>query len=196
MRGVRMLAAVSFALVIAMLPEQPAAGVQKKAGWYEKAVKKLEAKFDPAEAKPGQTVTFKLTIELNEGFYTYPTVQPDKSAENYVNKLSFPAAGKVIFVGGTTDPKDFDTKDDDVAKIKNMRVLSGSATYSRKAVVSPKAAAGLAEVTLEEFRIQVCDKKFCFPSKAVPISASVKVLDGPAVPVDKDYAEEVKKALK
>lgn len=185
-----------FVVLVALLPGQPAAGVQKKAGWYEKAVKKIEGKFDPAEAKPGQTVTFKLTIELNDGYYTYPTVQPDKSAENYVNRIVFPAADKVVFVGATSDPKDFETKDDETANVKNMRVLSGTSTYSRKVVVSPKAAPGVVEVKLEEFRIQVCDKKFCFPSKAVPVTATLKVLDGPAVPVDKEFADEVKKAVK
>ena len=88
--------AVPFACLVAILPEHPAAGVQK-AGWYEKAVKKIEAKFDPAEAKPGQTVTFKLTIELNDGYYTYPSVQPEKAAASYVNIFKFPAAGNVIF---------------------------------------------------------------------------------------------------
>src|SRR5947207_3153781 len=118
--------AVPFACLLAVLPEQPAAGVQK-AGWYEKAVKKLEAKFDPAEAKPGQTVTFKLTIELNEGYYTYPTVQPDKAAANYVTVLKFPAPGSVIFVGSTIDPKDFDTMEEPAEMIKEMRTLSGTA---------------------------------------------------------------------
>ena len=46
-------------------------------------MKKVEAKFDPAEAKPGQTVTFKLTVELNDGYYTYPTRQADKAAEGW-----------------------------------------------------------------------------------------------------------------
>ena len=53
--------AAAFALVIALLPA-PASRGQK---WFEKAVKKVEAKFAPAEAKPGQTVTFTVTFELD-----------------------------------------------------------------------------------------------------------------------------------
>ena len=196
MRRNRMFAlAVPLAVLLAVVPEQPAAGVQKK-GWYEKAVKKLEARFDPAEAKPGQTVTFKLTVDLNEGYHTYPTIQPDKGAESFVNVLKFPAPGNVIFVGAASDPKDFDTKEEPLLKIKELRTMSGTVIFTRKAVVSPKAAAGAAEVKLESFKLMVCDKDNCFPPKAVSVSAMLKVLDGPAVPVEKEYAEEVAKALK
>ena len=196
MRRNRLLAlVVPFVLILAAVPEQPALGVQK-AGWYEKAVKKLEAKFDPAEAKPGQTVTFKLTIELNDGFYTYPTMQPEKVAASYVNVLKFPAPSSVIFVGSVADPKDFDSKEEPDLMIKEMHTLPGTSTFTRKAVVSPKAAAGTIEVKLDSCRLMVCDKKNCFPSKVVPVAATLKVLDGPAVQVDKEFAEEVMKALK
>ena len=191
----KFLLAVPFACLLAVLPEQPAAGVQKT-GWYDKAVKKIEAKFDPAEAKPGQTVTFKLTIDLNEGYYTYPTVQPEKAAASYVNLLKFPASGSVIFVGSVIDPKDFDTKEEPDLMIKELRTLPGIVTFARKAVVSPKAAAGAVEVKLDSFKLSVCDKKNCFPSKSVPVAAAFKVLDGPAVPVEKEFAEEVMKAIK
>ena len=90
-----------FALVastLALLPNQGASGQEKKKpAWFVKSVKKIEATLEPAEAKPGQTVTFKLTVDLNEGYHTYPTVQPDPAAEPYVNMLKFPAAGSVIF---------------------------------------------------------------------------------------------------
>ena len=186
---------LAIAIVLALLPEQRAAGVQKK-GWYEKAVKKVEMTFDPAEAKPGQTVTFKLTVDLNDGYHTYPTVQPDPGAESFVNAIKYPAPGSAIFVGKTADPKDYDTKEEPILKIKELRVIAGTAVYTRKFVVSPKAAAGKLELKLDEFRLQVCDKSNCFPSKKIELSATLKVLDGPAVPVEKDYADEVAKALK
>jgi hypothetical protein len=191
---VRFAAAVSFLLVLALLPQQEAAGVQKK-GWYEKAVKKFEAKFEPAEAKPGQTVTLKITVDLNDGYHTYPTVQPDPAADNFVNVIKYPEPGTLVFVGKTTDPKDFDTKTEEILKIKELRVIPGTAVFSRKVVVSPKAAPGLLEVKVPEFRLMVCDKNNCFPGKKLEPVATLKVLDGPAVPVEKDFAEEVKKAL-
>jgi plastocyanin len=179
------------AIAIAVLPATPAAA-QK---WYEKAVKKVEAKFTPAEAKPGQTVTFTVTVELNDGFHTYPTVQTDKQAAAMVNEIKFPDPGTLIFVGKVEDPKDQKTKSEPDLGILEMAYCTGTVTYTRKAVVSPKAAAGASTVKLTTFRLSVCDKDNCFPPKAVPVEAALKVLDGPAVEVEKAYAEEVKKAL-
>jgi hypothetical protein len=181
-------------LVLAAAPGQPVAA-QKGGGWFEKAVKKVEAKFEPAEAKPGQTVTFKLIVDLNDGYHTYPTTQPDKMASSMVNTIKFPTPAGVIFVGSVTDPKDFDTKAEPELDIKELRYSSGTAIYTRKAVVSPKAAAGAVTVKLESFKLLVCDKTNCFPPKPVPVEASLKVLGGPAVEVEKAFADEVARAL-
>ena len=168
------------------------AGGQK---WYEKAVKKVSAEISPAEAKPGQTVTFSLTVELNEGYHTYPTRQIDKMAEGMVNTIKFPAAGSLIFVGAIQEPKGVKTKADPEIGITELRYYEGKATFTRKAVVSPKAPAGPATVKLTAFKLSVCDKINCFPPKDVPVEATIKILDGPAVAVEKEYAEEVRKAL-
>jgi hypothetical protein len=179
------------ACILTLLPSSTASA-QK---WYEKAVKKVEAKFSPAEAKPGQTVTFTVTIELNDGYHTYPTEQTDKQAAAMVNEIKFPKPDTVIFVGKTQDPKDTQTKAEPDLGILELRYCTGSATYTRKAVVSPKAAAGAATVKLPAFKLSVCDKDNCFPPKTLMLEAALKVLDGPAVEVEKAYAEEVKKAL-
>ena len=179
-------------LPLALVVALPAAA-QK--GWYEKAVKKVEAKFDPVEAKPGQTVTLKLTVELNDGYHTYPVSQPDPGATSMVNVLKFPTPGTLIFVGSTADPKDFETKAEPELGIKELRTMSGTVTWTRKAVVSPKAAAGETTVKLSSFKMLVCDKNNCFPPKDVPVELSFKVLAGPAVEVEKDFAAEVTKAL-
>jgi hypothetical protein len=184
--------AVPLALVLAAGPDRPAAGAPQK--WYEKAVKKVEAKFDPAEARPGQTVTVKVTIELNDGYHTYPTAQPDPAAAGMANSFKFPKDGPVIFVGPTADPKEFETKAEPELGIKELRYMGGAVTFTRKAVVSPKAAAGPAAAKLN-LSLLVCDKNVCFPPKDVPLEAGLKVLPGPAVPVEKEYADEVTKAL-
>lgn len=193
MRWNRMLALFSLVGVAVALASCPAsqAGGQK---WYEKAVKKVEATISPAEAKPGQTVTFSVTIELNEGYHTYPTVQTDKAAAGMVNVIKFPEPGTLIFVSSVLDPKDPKTKAEPDAGIKELRYYPGTATFSRKAVVSPRATAGPASVKLTGFKLSVCDKDNCFPPKDVPVEASFKVLTG-SVEVDKQYAEDVAKAL-
>ena len=182
---------VSAALLAAALPGRPAAAQ----GWYEKAVKGVSAKFEPAEAKPGQTVTFTLTLELNAGYYTYPTAQPDKMAAAYTNTIKFPDPDAVVFVGSVADPKDFQTKAEPDLGITELRTVQGKMTFTRKAVVSPKAAAGAATVKLAAFKLSVCDATNCYPAKDVAVEAALKVLDGPPVAVEKAYTDEVKKAL-
>ncbi|VTS02388.1 Protein-disulfide reductase OS=Isosphaera pallida (strain ATCC 43644 / DSM 9630 / IS1B) GN=Isop_0047 PE=4 SV=1 [Gemmata massiliana] len=182
--------AVAAAATFALVPGS--ASAQK---WYEKAVKKVEGRFTPAEAKPGQTVTFTLTVELNEGYHTYPLFQSDKKAEGMVNVIKFPAPDKLIFVGKPEDSKDVVTKEEPDLEIRELRYCPGTAVYTRKVVVSPKAAAGATTVKLASFSLNVCDKNNCFPPKTVPVEAAFKVLEGPAVPVEKAFAEEVEKAL-
>jgi hypothetical protein len=178
---------------VVAFPAEPGAAGQK--GSFEDGVKKVAGSFTPAEAKPGQTVTFTITVELNEGYHTYPTVQSDKGAENFVNVIRFPKSDKVVFVGALQDPKDLKSKaDPDIKAV--LQFCTGKVVYTQKAVVSPKASPGDVSVKLATFNLNVCDDKNCFFAKKPPVvEASLKVLEGPAVPVEKDYAEEVKKAL-
>ena len=186
--------AVVFAIAAAvLLAVAPGSAAPPK--WFEKAIKKIEGKFTPAEAKPGSTVTFTLTVELHDGYYTYPTAQPDKQAAGMVNVIKFPAPGTVIFVGSTEDPKDFLTKEEPELGIKELHYNTGKVVYTRKAVVSPKASAGETTVKLSSFSLSVCDKMNCFPAETVPVEAAFKVLDGAAVPVEKAFEDEVTKAL-
>ena len=172
----------------------PFASAQKNIG-FDKAVKKFDVTFEPAQAKPGETVTLKITLDLNEGYYTYPTVQPEKSAANMVNKIVFPAPGALIFVGETTDPKNAKSKAEPLMGIDEMRYYTGTVVFERHAVVSPNAKPGATTVTLPNVLLSVCDKDNCFPAKKLMPEAVFKVLDGPAVPVQKAYATEVNKLL-
>lgn len=186
--------AATFAMAVAaLLAAVPGSASAQK--WFDKAVKKVEGRFTPAEARPGETVTFTLTVELNGGYHTYPAAQPDPKAESMVNVLKFPAPGAVIFVGQTHDPKGFAKKAEPDLGIKELRYYTGTVVYTRKAVVSPKAKPGAAAVKLPEFSLSICDETNCFPPKKVPVEATLKVLDAPPVPVEKAYAEEVAKAL-
>lgn len=159
-----------------------------------KGIKKLDVSVTPAEAKPGQTVTVKITVELEDGFHTYPTKQADKNAESYVSKITFPDTGDLIYVGDVKDPPNAETKAEPEAGIKELRQYSGILTYERKAVVSPKAAAGNAAVKLKAVRLTVCDEKNCYPPKTLTPETTLKV-SGAAVAVEKQYEDDVKKAI-
>lgn len=180
------------ALLATLLTALPAVAADKKAG----GVKSVEASFTPAEAKPGQTVTFKLTVTLDDGYYTYPLAQADKQAASMVNKLEFPTAGGVVFVGDALDPPNPKTKAEPALGIEEMLYHTGTVVYERKAVVAPTAKPGELKVQLPKFLLSVCDKDNCFPPKKLTPEATLKVLDGPAVAIDPKLADEVTKALK
>jgi len=183
-------------MLIALFAFAPLTLAAEKPAALPKGVEKVELTVEPAEAKPGQLVTVKLTVTLREGFHTYPLAQTDKQAESMVNKIEFPAAGAIIFVGEALDQPLAETKPEPLLGIKSMLYYKGKVTYERKAVVSPKATAGAASVAIPKFVLSICDKDSCFPPKTLAPEATVKVLDGPAVAVDAKYAAEVEKALK
>ncbi len=184
----RVLATLFVLTPLAIAAEKPAA--------LPKGVEKVEASITPADAKPGETVIFKLTVTLLDGFHTYPLVQPDKLAGDMVNKLVFPEAGTLIFVGEALDPPGAESKAERLLGIKALNYYHGKVVYERKAVVSPKAVVGAATVAIPKFVLSICDKDSCFPPKTLAPVAAFKVLDGPAVAVDKKYAAEVEKVLK
>jgi hypothetical protein len=183
-------------LAATALLSAPAAAQDKKPAWWDKAVKKVEAKFDPAEARPGQTVTLKLTVELHDGYFTYPTRQEDKAAEGMVNKLVFPEAGPVVFVGETADPLDYLTKAEPLLGIRDLRYHTKKVVYERPAVVRQTQKPGDVAVKVKEFGLTICDANNCFPARKLTPEAKLKVLDGPVAPVEAKYADEVRKATK
>jgi hypothetical protein len=156
------------------------------------ATRKVEAAFEPAEARPGQTVTLKITVQLADGYYTYPVVQPAPEGKYSTNSVVFPVGGPVVFVGDTLDPAGPKAK-----KVEDYELLTypGGGTWIRKAVVDPSARAG-ATSTKVKFKLLVCEEDRCFPPKTHELEATVKVLDGPAVEVDPKHKAEVEKAGK
>ncbi len=173
----------------------PAADPPKKPDWFSKASKEFTATCDPAEAKPGQTVTFKLTLHLNDGYTVYPTKQPDRPAAGMVSKIDFPKPGAVVFVGTLADPPSPKTKAEPELGIEKLHYYTGKVVWERKFVVNPTQAAGDVTVQLPNVKLTVCDATNCFPAKAQTPEAKLKVLAGPAVAVDPALADEVTKAL-
>ena len=182
--------------LLGLLVLTPSAFAGEKPVGLPKGVEKVEATVEPAEAKPGQLVTFKLTVTLAAGYHTYPLTQPDKLAAGMVNKVVFPDTGALIFVGDAIDPPMPESKAEPLLGIKALNYYHGKVVYERKAVVSPKAIAGASTVAIPKFVLSVCDKDSCFPPKSLIPEAIFKILDGPAVTVDAKYVAEVEKAMK
>jgi len=161
-----------------------------------KGVKSVAVSVEPKEAKPGQTVTVKLTIELEPGFTIYATTQTDKLAADFVTAIPYPAPGAVVFVGSVKEPESPVLKAEPALGIKALRVFEGKVVFERPAVVSPAAAAGPTPIKLAGLKLQACDDKNCYSGKPISPEAELKVLPGPAVEVEKKFKDEVEKALK
>lgn len=170
------------------------ATAQKKADWFSKAVAKVESRFIPAEAKPGQTITWQVSLHLKEGYYTYPLRQADKAAASMINELVFLPSTSVIFVGEARDPVKYKSKTEPILGIQELRYLPDVVVYERTAIVSPKAAPGSTRVATT-LQLNICNENNCFPTRAITSEASLTITDGAPVPVDPKYQAEVQKSL-
>lgn len=159
-------------------------------------VKKVELVVEPAEAKPGQTVTLKLTVTLAAGCHTYPFAQADKAAGNFVSKAKFPAAAVdgLIYVGDITATTDPESKPEPALGVKALQFFTTTVTFEKKAVVSPNAKPGELAAKIASLKLNVCDERDCFKPTELKPEAKFKVAGEP-VAVEKQFADDVKKAL-
>ncbi len=159
---------------------------------FEEIVKKAEARFEPAKAKPGETVTLKIKIDLINGWQTYPLVQPDKGAKSQTNRIVFPAGGPIVFVDSTIDPPNAKVKAEPLLGIEQLLYYPGGGVWERKAVIVPSAKTGKLAAKVK-FTLLVCDKDNCLAPKTLELEASIDVAGEP-VAVDPKYKAEVDKA--
>src|SRR5207249_3516851 len=89
------------------------------------------------EVRRGQTVTWKLTVELIPGWHTYPSKQAEAAAEQYVTEFQFAkASGPLVFVDPLREPEPLKKPEQD---IKELRFYEGTTTWEQTAV-SPAPA--------------------------------------------------------
>jgi len=181
-------------LALALLVVSSPALAQGKARLsFDDAVRSIEGRLEPAEARPGQTVTFKLAVKLNPGWYTYPTVQTGMGFAESRNTIQLPDAGDLIFVERVSDPPGSKTKS---STSGSFAYYTDELTWEVKAVVSPRATPGEKKVRLKTFTIIVCNEETgnCLLPKKVPVEATFRISGSP-VEVEPKYAEAVSKAV-
>ena len=157
---------------------------------FSDVVKKVSARFEPASAKRGEAVTWTLTIEVIEGWHTYPTKQADPNAESYTNRIKFPKENGVVFVGELTEPATVE-KTEEGAKVA---MIEGSGTWKRTIVISPDAKPGKVAVKVP-VKILACADR-CLPPQTVIAEAKLTISDAAPVPVDPKYQKELSAAKK
>ncbi len=154
---------------------------------FDDVVKKVEAKFEPATAKRGQSITWKLTIELADGWHTYPTKQADPDADSFVNKFKFPTGLAAAFVADLKEPKGM-THNEAGTKIT---MIGGVGTWQRTVVIRTNAKPGKLKVKVP-VKILACSDR-CLPPQIVNTEAEITISDAPAVPVDPKYQKDLDK---
>ena len=184
------LALLSVTVLIALT--SPAAG-QRPRLKFENAVESIQATVEPAEARPGQTVVYKVAVKLRPEWYTYPVHQQDGPFKDSRNVLELPATSDLIFVEGVKDPPNARPK---VSNSGSYLTYPDGVTWEIKAVVSPKATAGDKIVALKKFRITVCYEVTgnCLNPETVPVAAPFKVA-GPPTAVEPQYQSMVSEYL-
>ncbi len=161
---------------------------------------KVTVEVTPKEAKPGETVQVKLTVETKPGAWTYP-VKPKDPGQPGSNRINWePRLADLIPVGAIIDPPNpkVGPREDEPGKMKEY--YTGLVTWTLSAVVSPRATPGVKKVPLEGSSVQVCGKlsngnEVCLNTGKNEIAAEITVLESSPVPVELKYASIVDKLL-
>jgi DsbC/DsbD-like thiol-disulfide interchange protein len=169
-------------VVVAALAAAPAAAQNQG---FNDVVKKVSAKVEPASAKRGEAVAWMLTVELADGWHTYPTTQADPKAESYTNRIKFPKENGLVFVGELEEPKTVE-KTEDGSKVA---MIEGAGTWKRTLVISPEAKPGKVTVKVPITILACADR--CLPPQKVYAEVELTISDAPAVPVDPKYKNEL-----
>jgi hypothetical protein len=138
-------------------------------------VKNLEARFEPAEAKPGQAVTLKIDLKLEKGWYTYPTRQPHPSAKFYVNSIFLPGDSALTFTGKIKEPANPKIVDEPVVELKDFHTYPGGGVWECTAVVPSNAKPGKHSVKVGFRLLAVNEHGCCSPPKRYDLEAVITI---------------------
>jgi thiol:disulfide interchange protein DsbD len=155
-------------------------------------VVKYQVAVEPAEAKRGETVTWKFTVDLIPGWHTYPTKQGEEAAASFVNSITFPDTSVFVPVGPLKEPKPI-VKADPALQVLELRYYEGKVTWEQQFVVRPDARPGK-QVLKAKLKVLACEER-CLPPQRLEPEATITISDAPAVTVDPQFDEAVKKAM-
>jgi DsbC/DsbD-like thiol-disulfide interchange protein len=157
---------------------------------FNDVVKKVQARVEPAIVKRGATVNWTLTIEVADGWHTYPTRQIDPKSNSYVNRLKFAEQSGAVFVGDLKEPIGTD-KDEDGAKVT---MIEGTGTWERTIVIRPDAKPGKVRIKVPVTILACADR--CLPPKTITTEIELTISDDPPVAVDPKYQKDLESRAK
>src|SRR5262245_34886792 len=163
---------------------------------FAAAVKKVETAVTPETARRGETVVWRLTIELEKGWHTYPTRQSDPAepVQDQVTEIQLENLEGLIPVGQFRDPPGAHSMAKPKLKIKKLLYYEDRVVWEQRFVVDPRSKPGTREIKAR-VTVFVCDEVSCLAPKTVERTATLKVSDEPPVQVEAQYKEAVEKAL-
>lgn len=165
-----MLRELSGVIVVLALLGLTATPVEAENLTFNDVVMKLDAAVAPASAKPGETIEWKLTVELKKGWHTYPTAQADPNHSNFVTKITFPKIDGLSFVGDIKEPKPVIKKD----PCGDIATLEGKVEFEQRIKIAADAKPGKIKVAVP-VKMIVCSNDTCLPPKAVTVTAMIVV---------------------
>ncbi|MBV9123679.1 MAG: hypothetical protein JO112_10010, partial [Planctomycetes bacterium] len=152
----------------------------------KKAVKSIDVSVTPAAAARGQTVSWKLTLEMAPGWHTYPTHQSAAGSQDFVNQFEFPNYKDVVFVGRLQEPPSQTHIEGGIV----FQSIEGKGTWERPLVVRENAEPGAKEILVPSVLL-ACDANHCLPPQKVPLQVPLQVKNE-QVAVAAQYANEVR----
>jgi thiol:disulfide interchange protein len=168
---------IAITALMLLTPFEPSATAQKKGN---EVIQKAEARFEPATAKPGDTVIWTLTVTLADHWHTYTTKQADPSS-SVVTQIDFRDVPGLKPNGDVIDPSTGGTIDNPDGG-PPLRVMEGTFVWERKFEVTPAAPNGPLKLDTST-KFQVCDDKHCLPWDKFDASATLTITGGIDAPL-------------
>jgi thiol:disulfide interchange protein DsbD len=144
-----------------------------KLGWEEAVKTPIAARFEPATAKRGQTVTVQIVLDLAPEYYGYSLKQTDPDSIDSAPRLSFKSVPD-----GLTRVGDWGEQATTKKTLDGSKILEGKVIYEQQFQVSPEVAPGEKEIQVDA-RIQVCKHigktGTCLPNRQFTLPAKLTV---------------------
>ena len=123
----------------------------------------LTPSVEPAEAHPGETVTYKVAAHLNPGLHIYAVGNPDTN-----QSTSIPTTFDFFDPGGLKVSKEWkadrapEVRPDPASNDQLLQYFENEVTWSTTLSIPPDAAPGK-RILRSQAGYQVCDEHSCFP---------------------------------
>jgi thiol:disulfide interchange protein DsbD len=140
----------------------------------------LTSSIEPAEAKPGQQVTFKVTAKLDPGFHIYKYAKEQGAGPVNTSFDFFDPAGLKLDGDWVASHEPLKHKDPNFADLDAVEYYEDEVSWSIKLLVPPGSEAGKKSLRCQ-VRYQICDDKTCsIPGQWTLPDAVVTVLGADA----------------